>query len=42
MANAVSHTPLAERLLLERNANTRKTWEKSLLSSDALTLKELL
>ncbi len=34
--------PLAERLLLERNANTRKTWEKSLLSSDALTLKELL
>jgi hypothetical protein len=33
---------LAERLLLERNSNTHKTWEKSLLSSNTLTLNELL
>ncbi len=34
--------PLGEKLLLELNSNTHKTWEKSLLGSSALTLSELL
>ncbi len=34
--------PLAERLLLERNPNTRKLWEQSHLSSDTMTLNQLL
>ncbi len=34
--------PLGERLLLERNSNTRKTWEKSQLLSSTLSLTEVI